>query len=232
MAIKDKDGNVYRLRGPNPLVKEMSEWDKSQVKLINIGSSKVEVIEDERNPVKASHELVIDIGEELNLDKQTHKSKNIRAKDFLKEISEPVQEQEKIAEKPQEIVEPEPSEETFEPEPVIINVDQKLSRIIKERGVEFFCVPVVGTIEHRDELYGNSYYTNKYGDKFIFDAVIIDSDDFQIQFWCIKQVSKDSVVFRRNPEGAERWWRIHSIEPKTGGFLCLATISDVNPDFS
>lgn len=35
MTIYDRDGNVYRLRGPNPLMKTQQSWDPSRVEVIN-----------------------------------------------------------------------------------------------------------------------------------------------------------------------------------------------------
>lgn len=36
MAIKDNDGNVFRLKGPNPLMKEQDFWDKNSLVLLNM----------------------------------------------------------------------------------------------------------------------------------------------------------------------------------------------------
>ena len=36
MAIKDNDGNVVRLKGPNPLMKEQEFWDKKSLVLLNM----------------------------------------------------------------------------------------------------------------------------------------------------------------------------------------------------
>lgn len=83
-----------------------------------------------------------------------------------------------------------------------------------------------------DDLYGNVYQTTQYGDKFIFDAVVVDESDLQLQFWCVRPITINSIVYRKIREGGERWWRIKDIEPKTGGFLAVAIISDTNPDFS
>lgn len=51
MAIKDKNGNVFKLRGPNPILEKQEIWDKSQVKLINITQEEL-VVEDEKNPIE------------------------------------------------------------------------------------------------------------------------------------------------------------------------------------
>jgi hypothetical protein len=228
MAIKDKDGKVYKLRGPNPIMKEQSEWDQSYVKLINL-DWKSEVIADEQNPIKETEKHVINIRDELGLF-DNPQTKVVSASQFIKEINEKPEE----TPLPQFVgLEKSQVEKKAEPEePVVFNVDVRTARILKERGVEFYCAPAIGKKKHTDSLYDDSYETTIYGDQFIFDGIIIDQSDLQLQFWCIKPLAKDSVIYRKIKEGGERWWRVSQVEPKTGGYLCLCIISDVNPDFS
>ncbi len=219
MAIRDKDGRVYKLRGPNPLMKEQEDWDKSKTKLINLtwGS---EVVEDARNPVRELEENVINISKELGLkpNKEANKTQVIEPKRFIEELQESA-----VVEVS---VEPEPIAETT------INVDPGVARVLKEKGVVYYCAPVIGSKKHVDELYGTEYERMQYGDKFMFDAIVIAQSDLQIQFWCLRRLTKGSIVYRKIREGGERWWRLNEIEPKTGGYLVRAIPSDTNPDFS
>lgn len=226
MTIKNKDGTIYKLRGPNPLLEKQSEWDKNATKLINLGSKRSEIVEDERNPVEEQKKNVINIREELKLQDNP---KVIRAKEFIEEITAAP---EKIETPVVQTIPQMPPPSTKVLDTIEINVDPKLARILKEHGVEFFCAPVVGVKKHVDSLYGTSYETMTYGDQFLFDAVLIDESDLQIQFWCIRPIAKNSVVLRKVAEGGERWWRVNSVEEKTGGYLVLCVISDSNPDFS
>lgn len=212
MSIKDKDGNVYKLRGPNPLVKNRNDWDKNKITLINFKKIKEEIFEDKKKNIKKP----IDIAEDLSLFQGPEPSKNISAQDFIEKIAEPEQ----------------PPKEDKKEFKININVDERAARALLERGVEYYCSPVIGHKEIVDELYGTSYKTPKYGTKFLFDAIIVDQSDLQLQIWCVKDISKDSVIYRKNQQGGERWWRISDTESKSGGYLCLASISDVNPDFS
>ena len=50
MGIKDKDGNVYKLRGPNPIMNKQDQWDKSKIKLINAKWEDI-IFEDEDNAI-------------------------------------------------------------------------------------------------------------------------------------------------------------------------------------
>lgn len=224
MAIKDKNGNVYKLRGPNPLTKDMSDWDKDHVKLINLGY-KTEIVHDQRSPIRQAEENVTKINEKLNLYEGPEPPKVIPPKDFIEELSEPVVH---LPEPPVEVPEP----KSADPVQPTFAVDNRIAEILKERGVEYYCAPVIGHKKVVDELYGSHYQTPKYGTSFIFDAVVIDLSDLELQFWCVKSMTKDSVVYRKISQGGERWWRVNQIESKTGGFLCTCGISDVNPDFS
>lgn len=216
MAIKDKDGNVYILRGPNPLVKDRNDWDQSKVQLINVGEWQPIVVEDQKSSIKEFQENVIDISEELNLFEGPEPTKIIPPQDFIEEITE---------QKPEVEIRSEKTE-------FVINVDPKLARALKERGVQYFCAPVIGENKFEDDLYGSTYSTFKYGDKFLFDAIIVAQSDLQLQFWCVKEIFNNSIVYRKHQHGGERWWRITAVEQKTGGYMCLASVSDTNPDFT
>lgn len=224
MPIKDKNGKIYTLHGPNPIMKEQQEWDKSQMTLHNIGV-KSETIIDENSPIRKMKENLIDIGVELNLSEET---RSIPSSTFLQEIAEkPVEKivvpEPPVVEKPV-IVKPAPPEDQ-----VILNVDPKVARILRERGVQYHCAPAVGITRH-DSLY-DEYSSVRYGDPFIFDGIIVDQSDFQIQIWSIRLVPKNSIIYRKHPEGGERWWKITHTEPKTGGHIAVGMISDLNPSF-
>lgn len=229
MTIYDSSGKVYKLTGVNPIMRDQADWDKKKMQLINMKSWKSEIVEDERNPVEKfkTDFNVVSIGDELGLFEgpEPPQTEVIKAKDFIDDINQTV-----------EVVEPEPEPLVEEPivskEPVVLDLDARAARLIKERGAEYYCAPAIGVKEHRDDFYGSSYKTIQYGDKFIFDAVLIDQSDLQLQFWCVRKLEVNSVVYRKLRQGGERWWRITAVEPKTGGYLATASISDSNPDFS
>ena len=231
MAIKDKDGNVYKLRGPNPLMKDQKvDWDLKSLKFINMGWSN-EIVEDVRNPVKKfkTDFNVVDIGEKLDLvPNEIAATTTVPAREFVKEIVKEVVEPEVV----ERIAVVTPPKKEEPQEEVVLNVPPQLASILKQRGVEYYCAPVIGKKHHTDDLYDNSYYTMQYGNKFVFDAVVIDMSDLELQFWCIRPISAESIVFPKTKEKGQRWWRITEVEAKTGGYLCNAITSDTNPDFS
>jgi len=214
MPIIDKNGNVYKLRGPNPLMNDQNtNWDKSKLVLHNFSWSS-ECIKDPVSPeAKFKKENPkIDIAEELNL--QTN-SEWIPPFEFINELKDS---------KPEVVLEKEKEEVPKE-----INVSSQVARIFHERGMEFHCAPVY-QVAMKDDLYGTEYMMNRYGDKFIFDGVIVEENDLELIYWCVKDMTVGSIIMPKARES--RWWRIEQTEEKTGGFLVKALPSDVNPDFS
>lgn len=231
MAIKDKDGSVYKLRGPNPLMKSQEDWDKKDLKLINMKQWKSETIKDENNPIEKFKENfnVVELGEKLDLFKgpENPKTTVIGGSDFIDDINSEID-----IEQPLEKIEEVEVEIEVAEEQVNLHIDENMARLIKTRGAEFYCAPSIGVKEHVDDLYGDSYTTIKYGDAFLFDAVLIDESDFQLQFWCVKNIKTKSIIYKKKRQGGERWWRVSESENKTGGFLVSCVISDSNPDFT
>jgi hypothetical protein len=233
MAIKNKDGSVYKLRGPNPLMKDQADWDKKKMNLINMGWEE-EVVADARNPVKKfeTDYNVVKMDEELGLipNIEANATAVVPAKEFIEGIQE-TQVEDPVITEPTPVIPqmPDPPEEKKQP---VLNVDVRLARMLRERGVEYYCAPAIGKKVHIDDLYGNTYETVQYGDKYVFDAVVIDQSDLQLQFWCVRPITEKSIIYRKIEEGGERWWRVREVEEKTGGYLAMANVSDSNPDFS
>jgi hypothetical protein len=77
-----------------------------------------------------------------------------------------------------------------------------------------------------------------FGKKFIFEAVIIRRESFNIIFWAPIKIIIGSIIYPSvyvdggNSYGDYQWWKIDKIEPKQQGFLVSGMISDIQPDFS
>lgn len=230
MAIKDKDGSVLKIRGPNPLVQNMEDWDASAIKLLNANWQSKTIVDENNEFVEPR-----DIGLELGLFEGSENSKTISPVSFIQEIQEvpaPV-----IASTPVEVIVPTPIEVIVPtpiemPSNINLHVDDKVAKILKERSVDYYCAPVIGFNNFVDDLYGSSYKTLKYGEQFVFSAVIIDQSDLQLQFWSVKNLEKGSIIYKKVKRGGERWWQISSTEEKTGGYIHTCITSELNPDFS
>lgn len=212
MVIKDKEGKIFTLRGPNPLMRDQKVWDKNKIRLINMKFWESNVIEEEDKDLTEFNSQILNIGTELDLvsneQAQQTDTRVVGAKSFIAEIQSTPQKE----------------------EPVEINASEKMFRILKERGLEYHCAPAIDKRIHIDKLYGDKKQYYVYGDKYIFDAIVIEQTDFQLHFWCVRQITVGSIVYHKAK--GERWWRVMEVNEKTGGYLAECGISDSNPDFS
>lgn len=219
MILKNKDGSVYVLTEPNPLVKNQRSFDPNKLIFHNFKWDDIiysQVIqkpkEEQRNPINNKiPEIIIE-------------SPKV---DLPKEINEPK--------------EPEHKEE-FNEEEVAYQMP-----LIKHKILSY-CLPAI-TKNYTDKLYGESWSKIKYGKKFIFPFVMIENQDLFIQFWTSdpnQQITEHSIVYPFNyevynsntnsydrvPYDEYRWWEINKKESKNGGWLFHAIPSNNQPDFS
>lgn len=197
--ILDKNGQVYKLRGPNPLMSTQSEWDKSRTTLINFGDWNTEVVREE-NEENEGNVAPFPVPEPKPPKPQ---AVVVSAQEFIQEAQEAI---------------PEPKK------------DDELNRLFETKGSKIYCAPAIGINTHTDPLYGDSYNTTQYGEKYMFDAIVLDQSDLELSFWCLQQLTPNSIVYQKGR--GERWWRVQKTNPKTGGYVITALISDLNPDFS
>jgi len=225
MVLKNKDGSVYILHGPNPLVKEQDVWDRKELIFHNFKWD--EII-------------------------------------YSKTIQKTTPNKDKIKQKPQEHVEKvqpiipkkdtspvESKEKEIEEIETIEDVDQEKPAFempLIRHKVLAYCLPAK-TKKYSDNFYGEFYTKTKFGKKFIFPFVMIESRDLFIQFWTSdpnKQIEEKSIVYPfsyeiynsasetydRVPYDEYRWWEISKKEFKDGGWLFEAIPSSNQPDFS
>lgn len=121
--------------------------------------------------------------------------------------------------------------EFFSPQPTPLKTERKIDNV-----VVMHCLPIVLTTR-KDELYGETYNTETFGDKFTFESVIVEREDLEMVFWTNIDLSKGSIVYpARYKDGVKfgdyRWWKVSQKEEKSNGFLVKSVLSDVHPDFS
>lgn len=222
MAIFTKDGKMYIVEGPNPLVKQQVSWDPSKLVFHNFEwdditqkASKARTISESAPPPPAAESI------------------------SATAIEEPDQED------VQSIAEEAPAPPA---EPATEEVGREFDLPYIKYKVLCHCLPA--NMEQRsDSLYGESWGRVKYGKKFIFPCVVTSSGDLQLEFWTsdpIEQISERSIVYPfsyevhnvntdaydRVPYDDYRWWRVSHRESKEGGWLFRANPSDFQPDFS
>ena len=100
---------------------------------------------------------------------------------------------------------------------------------ISESVIEVWCLPCLGYNENEDELYGESYSTLKYGDKFIFRARLLEVEDLHIQLVTDQKINEYSVVYPKT--NGKRWWKVQETKESKGFYFMNCIISDYQPSF-
>lgn len=231
MAIFTKDGKMYIVEGPNPLVEKQASWERSKLVFHNF--------EWEDISQKAS---------------RTATAQKIQ-KDRSPVI--PPAEPPPLAQSVAATNEPEDEVATAEEEPTPPQPEPEAKEEAEQREFDLpyikykvLCHCLPAKIEQRnDSFYGESWGRIKYGKKFVFPCVVVSSGDLTLEFWTSdpkEQMSEKSIVYPfsyevhnhntdsydRVPYDDYRWWRISHKEKKEGGWLFRANPSDFQPDFS
>lgn len=221
MAIFNKDGKVYVLEGPNPLVEKQAKWEPSQLIFHNFKWDEVTIK-----------------GNQIN------KPANVQTKSPpLPQAPESVPIPIPV---PVPVVRPEENKNEFPPsqEP---KRDFDLPHI--KHKVLSYCLPA--KVERKtDKLYGESWMKVLYGKKIVFPSVMTEVTDFGIEFWTSdpnEQITEKSIVYPfayevhnshtesydRVPYDEYRWWKVSEKKKiDEGGWLFRAVPSDTQPDFS
>lgn len=218
MTIFNKDGKVYVLRGPNPLVKKQVSWDPSKLIFHNFSWDAIKI-------------------------NNSSKINKIQKKDEEVKKKEKKVEQEEIE---KEEIDSNKEETTLEIEENQEKKDFDLPYI--KYKVLSYCLPA--KVEKKaDDFYGETWSKVKYEKKIIFPSVIINSSDFEFDFWTSdprEQITEKSIIYPfsyevhnqetdkydRVPYDEYRWWKVTEKEKKEGGWLFKCMPSETQPDFS
>lgn len=222
MPIKDRNGNIYKIQGPNPVMKEQEFWDKSKLKFINFVHQE-ETVSDEGRIV---------IQDVVNKNEPVPKKE---IENILVLKPEPIIETQPVIEEiviqPEPVIAPKPTmvEKKPEPENQPDFYDQDQLNKINKIKIQVNCLPVFDR-EVKDEVYGYTYTVKSYGDKFTFEAVMIEEDDLFCRFWTNKKIPSSSIVYPKNQ--SRRWWQVQELENFENGYLIMAVLTQANPDFT
>ena len=220
MAIKNKDGSIYKLNGPNPIIKSQNLWDDFMLHNMNFAE---DAVKDNLNPKKTK----ISVGQEVKI--KSEQEPNIPK---IKKIELPTP---KEVQPPKEInvpvfltTSPPPTSEIKEEEDVIrpMMIADKLEKYDK---IVLCCLPskVKQTF---DKLYGESQVKVEYGERFTFEAILIEEKDLVMTFWThLENIQKFSIFYPKNKE--KRWWQAEQIQKAPQGFFVNCLPSRSNPNF-
>lgn len=209
MTLKNKDGSVYKLAGPNPAMKEQKLWSDYAVHNM---TWKPEHAQDNTvvTPVQSDFHVKDDFLAELD-----------KAKSAIKEEI-------KVVETRQE-----PAPEVFERKPIVQpDLHREELQANSDDGIEkvfVHCLPA-SVRERKDSLYGETYRTIKYGNPYSFEGVVVEQQDLFIKIWTTADnTNEGSILFPKTHQ--KRWWRVQQREKKSGGWLLAAMPSDHQPSF-
>lgn len=202
MPILDKNGNVFKLRGPNPMLEEQDRWDNSKLKFINMNFKEEVVRDKKRHPMRYEEPKKVP-EPKMTIVQQVEAIPELQLPEIMQDI---------VTLEP----EPEPPVPIQEPRP-----ERKTNKVL--------CLPVY-EVQRKDDLYGGEFTEKKYGMKFSFDALIVEEEDLYVLLFTDKKIPQKSVIYPMN--NSRRWWQVHEITPERKGYLVTGVPTSVNPDFT
>jgi hypothetical protein len=221
MTLYNKDGSVYKLSAPNKLMRTQSFWEEDHIfynlewlgkfeEIYKIIYKKIKKIEDEEQGI---------------VYKDEEEKKEIEVKEEIKEIV-PQLEKEEIIVKEEQTLE----KIFFNKEKEIVDKKETPKKLDFEIEKTFvFCLPAFFE-DRKDELYGDSYKSLKYGTPFSMEAVIISQNDLCLEIWTnLDGIEKGSIFYPKT--GFKRWWKVQEKKPKAQGWVLTMIPSDFHPSF-
>lgn len=215
MVIKNKDGTVYKVRSPNPIMMTQEVWDKFTVHNMNFDADTV----NNKEAVKPVSKK-IDFGVSTTIKKEE--------KVELPKIPPP--EPPKVVQnnKIQEFIipdfkKPEPSPEPKKEDPDVLRPSSINEKLKNYRKDVMHCM-LAETKEIIDPLYDDKTVKVNFTRTFVFENIIIQESDMELIFWShLDFLTKNSIVYPKND--GRRWWKISSIRsaPEGSFFSCVPT---------
>lgn len=224
MTIKNKDGSVYKVRGPNPIMKEQDIW--SDFTLHNMSFDQ-ETLQNSVNAIKKNKK--IDLGSVT-----TVKSDKITAplptpppppQKALQEDEVKITVNDRFELPNFDVPDPTPApkdEDVLKP----AAINEKLKNYPKDI---MYCM-LAEVKERVDALYQDKQIKISYVKKFLFENIIISENDMNLVFWShLDFLTKSSVVYPRN--NSRRWWKIDKIKQAPDGMFFSCVPTEVTPNF-
>ena len=125
---------------------------------------------------------------------------------------------------PQQPVAPDP---IIPPEPVVIEEEYEEETNEVDNKVSCWCLPGDWK-KYRDTLYDETRTNAVWGDKFMFDGIVLDMNEMNYQIWTQIKINPPSIIFTR---AERRWWKVMEVNPESDGFTMTCMPSDTRPRF-
>ena len=184
MVIKNKDGTIYTLRGPNPVMLNQDLWNDFEIHNMNFieeHSEDIFVYKKKSNKVNLGSTVTV---------------QDSFPKEKIK-IPKP-QEIPKIPEITVDLTTPIPVIPKEEDETEVERPIQISEKLRSYRKTILCCLPS-NVQENYDKLYGEKTLKYTYGNKFTFESVVISENDIEFIFWThLNKIQKFSIFYPKN----------------------------------
>ena len=222
MALYNKDGTLYRLQGPNPIMKTQVMWTNFVLHNMKWDSEKSEdlnPIVPSPPPIKVSESFISE------LEVVQPEIKVVESASDLPPVESKSQEIKVIENKPET-----PSIEIAPKPPVQKTESTKVARQDDDIEKTFIHVLPATIKNKKDHLYGDSYQTIQYLKPTSFEGVILEHDDIFFKVWTdTNQFQEGSVLYPKMQ--IKRWWRVQEVISQAGGYILICMPSDYQPSF-
>lgn len=226
MTIKNKDGSVYKIRGPNPIMKEQDIWNDFTLHNMNFDH---ETLQNQIYPTKKTKK--IDLGSVTTV-------KDTKVSTPLPTVPQPPPKA--MAEEDIKIVHNNdfelPDFDTPDPTPVPEKIDEDVLKPntvndkLKHYPKDIMYCLLAEVKEKIDPLYQEKQIKISYVRNFLFENIIITESDMNLVFWShLDFITKSSIVYPRN--NSRRWWKIDKIKQAPDGMFFSCVPTEVTPKF-
>lgn len=211
MALKNKDGSVYRLATPNPIMKTQTLWGNEQFTLHNMKwtsekyQDTIQIKTVQQEPKEET--FISDLEESKSQSGSRVIETNVSPKEIQKQESKVYERKTEVHEDKQRIEE---------------NIKSEIEKV-------FIYLLPANIRTKRDDLYGDIVKTVEYGKPTSFEAVELEQQDFYFKIWTDIDISLGSILYPKT--NFKRWWKVKDKEKKADGWILTSMPSDYQPSF-
>jgi hypothetical protein len=215
MVIKNKDGTIYTLRGPNPVMINQDLWQDFEIHNMNFTEEHSEDTFTNRKQSKK-----VNLGSTVTVQDSSPKEKIKIPK---------IEEYVKPPEIKVELTTPIPilPKEEHDPE---VERPVRISEKLRNYKKTILCCLPADVKEYYDKLYGEKSVKYTYGQKFTFESVVVTETDMEFVFWThLNKIQKYSIFYPKNEK--KRWWQAVAIKEAPEGVFIKCAPSMNHPSF-
>lgn len=218
MSIKNKDGSIFQLKKPNPLLKTQDITDDEHV-VHNLFIEEILVRYNKKKKPLSPNGAVVSTPDLPPVLEEQIQAPSVSD---LKPMPLP-----KITEH-EAVFESDNKEEIIADDKIEKDDDyMEDSDEAMQDTLSCWCLP--GEYRsHVDNLYGETRRNLVWGDKFIFEGIILESTEMMFVIWTQVKINPPSIIYIRSQR---RWWRVTEVNSYDNGFAMSCLPSETRPSF-